>query len=151
MKDDLAKDSLLSHTGLLFGTGASHFQIHDALPSPIHSFVMWQKYLQSVNPLSKLVHAPTMQLQIINANKDPDAISPPMAALLFAIYAAAIMSMKEAECLSDMGESRRPLWEKFISAAQKAFVAADLMKSRSLTLLQAFAIYLVSSSSPHEQ
>ncbi len=105
-------------------------------------------FLQNINPLTKLIHAPSMQADMIGAVKEPNSASTPKKALIFAIYAAAVMSMRDEDCISEFGEPRKALWEKYISATQGLLVAANFMKSRSLILLQAFTIYIVSILRP---
>ena len=89
-----------------------------------------------------------MQAEMIGAVKEPNSASTPKQALIFAVYAAAVMSMRDDDCISEFGEPRKALWEKYSSATQSLLVAANFMKSRSFVLLQAFTIYIVSTFAP---
>jgi len=110
----------------------------------MHAFMLWQAFLQNVNPLSKLIHAPLVQDQVVEASRDFNAMPRDSIALLFAIYAAAVMSWKEDECRSKMGEPRRTLHSRYLAATQQALIAAGFIQSVSLVVLQAFAVFLVS-------
>lgn len=105
--------------------------------------MLWQTFLQNVNPLSKVIYAPVVQQHVIEASRDFDSMSKPYVALLFAIYAAAVMSMKDEECLRTLGEPRRILQTRYLSVCQQALSAASFMRSPNTTVLQAFTIFLV--------
>lgn len=128
---------------LLFSSTPTSSALGDIHPPPTHVFLLWQVFLQNVNPLSKVVHAPSVQNVVITATRGVDGLARPVLALLFAIYSAAIMSMQEGECLESMGETRAVLLARYVAATQAALSGAGFMKSMSLTLLQAFTIHLV--------
>ena len=44
-------------------------------------FTLWQKFLDNVNPLIKVIHVPTVQQQILQASLSLDQVSRPMEAL----------------------------------------------------------------------
>ena len=110
----------------------------------MHAFTLWQAYLQNVNPLSKIIHAPLIQDLIVEASRDLSTVPEESVALLFAIYAAAVMSSKDEECQSKMGGSKRDLHSRYLAATQQALIKTRVLQSASLVLLQAFAIFLVS-------
>lgn len=113
----------------------------------MHAFMLWQAFLQNVNPLSKLIYAPLVQEQVVEASRDLSAIPQASVALLFAIYAAAVMSLNEDECLNKMEEPRSTLLNRYLSATQQALIEVDFIQSTGLVVLQAFIIFLVSQSS----
>ncbi|QGA14545.1 hypothetical protein EYB26_002200 [Talaromyces marneffei] len=114
-------------------------------PSANHAFILWQKFLENVNPLSKVIHAPSVQPEVIKATTDPSSSSFTSLALLFSIYAAAIMSLtkNDVECL--FGQSKEALQHMYTSGAQQALSSAGFMKATNMTLLQAFTIYLLAT------
>lgn len=119
----------------------------------MQAFMLWQTFLQNVNPLSKVIHAPLVQPQVIEASKDFDSVPKPAIALLFAIYAAAVMSLKEEECQAQLNGPKTVLLGRFFSACQQALAAASFMKSRNIVTLQAYVIFLVRfrvSHPPHD-
>jgi hypothetical protein len=111
--------------------------------------MLWQAYLQNVNPLSKLIYAPLVQDLVVEASRDLNTVPQDSVALLFAIYAAAVMSWKDEECQSKIGESKKALHDRYLAATQQALIAAGFVSSVSLVVLQAFAIFLVSCASVH--
>lgn len=94
--------------------------------------------------MSKVIHAPLVQPQVIEASKDFDSISKPATALLFAIYAAAVISLKEDDCQTQLNGPKSVLLTRYVSACQQALAAASFMKSRNIVTLQAYVIFLVS-------
>lgn len=105
--------------------------------------MLWQTFLQNVNPLSKVIHAPLVQPIVIEASKDFDTVPKPSIALLFAIYSAAVMSLKEEDCERQLSAPKTLLLTRYISACQRALAAASFMKSRNMVTLQAFVVFLV--------
>lgn len=142
--------SLLDPATLLFSTIRDVVNLRDFHPPPMQAFMLWQTFLQNVNPLSKVIHAPHVQPQVLEASKDFDSVPKPAIALLFAIYAAAVMSLKEEDCQAQLNVAKTVLLSRYFSAAQQALAAASFMKSRNFVTLQAFVVFLVrrSNSTP---
>lgn len=136
-------NTLLDPTTLLFSTIRDVINLRDFHPPPMQAFMLWQTFLQNVNPLSKVIHAPLIQPQVLEASKDFGSVSKPATALLFAIYAAAVMSLKEEDCQAQLNSSKTVLLSRYFSAAQQALAAASFMKSRNIVTLQAFVVFLV--------
>jgi hypothetical protein len=130
-------------TAFIFATNTSDVTLRQYYPPPVHAAFLWQAFLKNVNPLSKLIYAPQVQTRVRAAEKDYDSITKPYVALLFAIYAAAVTSMKDDDFRSVMGEAKQMLLARYTTATQHALAAAGLLKSLNLVVLQAFAIYLV--------
>jgi hypothetical protein len=112
-------------------------------PQPVHIFKLWQIFLDNVNPLSKVVHAPTVQYQILEATGNLGKISKGVECLMFAIYAAAINSLDDSECQSVLGEPKATAMIKYFLATQQALIRAGLLYSSDLVVLQAFTLFLV--------
>lgn len=135
--------STMSPSALLFSAFRNAVDLRDFHPPPMQAFMLWQAFLQNVNPMSKVIHAPSVQPIIIEASKDLETVPKPSVALLFAIYAAAIMSLKEEDCQAQFDAPKPLLLTRYFSACQQALAAASFMKSRNLVTLQAFVIFLV--------
>lgn len=106
-------------------------------------FKLWQAFLDNVNPLSKVIHAPTIQVQILDAIGNLDNLQLNTEALLFAIYTTAICSLSSDECESIMGEPKTNLFPRFLTATEQALSRAGFLESSDLVLLQAFVLLLV--------
>ena len=71
---------------LVLGVSSSSSNLRCLHPDPIQIFKLWQAYLANINPLVKVLHAPTVQQLISDACVDLDGIARDVEALLFAIY-----------------------------------------------------------------
>ncbi|OKL63944.1 hypothetical protein UA08_00869 [Talaromyces atroroseus] len=114
-------------------------------PEPVHIFKLWQIFLDNVNPLTKIIHPPLLQQQILNATSDLGSIGKGLEALLFSIYCCALLSLTDEEVQREFGQDRSEMRARFRIGAQRAFANADLMNTSDVVLLQAFSLYLVSS------
>jgi hypothetical protein len=111
----------------------------------VHIFRLWQTFLDNVNPLSKVIHAPTVQYQILEATGNLTNISKGVESLMFAIYAAAVNSVDDTECESILGESKSRVLPRYFMATQHALIRAGFLYSSDLVVLQAFTLFLVSN------
>lgn len=132
--------------GFPFIVGGSPVRITSLHPSAIHIFQLWQVYIDNVNPLLKLSHAPTLQAQIIGAGADPAEIPKPLEALMFSIYLIAVHSMTDGETQSTFSEDKAVLLARYHEATQQALINASFMRSNELMVLQAYLLYLVSTT-----
>lgn len=115
----------------------------DLHPSPLQIFRLWQVFLYNVNPLTKILHAPTVQQQILDASADLGQITEETEAIMFGIYCMAITSINNEECISLFGRERESLLAQYHTGARKALKNAGLLRSSDLLTLQAFTLYLV--------
>lgn len=104
---------------------------------------LWQIYLRNVSPVLKLLHAPTTERAIQNVMLSPEKISRSFEALLFAIYSAAVMSMRDEDCEQRFGQVRKHLLSRYIRATKLALTRAKLMGTSNLIVLQAYLLHLV--------
>jgi hypothetical protein len=114
-------------------------------PNPVQIFKLWQLYLDNINPLTKLFHAPTVQQVILDASGNLDDIPRNVEALLFAIYCITTESLSNTDCMSLLGESKSVVSQRFRSGAQHALVNSSLLKTTDLMVLQAFVLFVVGS------
>lgn len=126
----------------MFGAASKH-NLTILHPNPVHIFKLWQVFLENVNPLTKIIHAPTLQQRILNASGDLGSIPEDLEALMFAIYCAALTSLDDNEVLQSFGEARSKLLSAHRQNAQNALVNAKLLKTSNLVVLQALIIFIV--------
>ena len=119
-------------------------------PNPLIMFRLWQVFLNNINPLTKLLHAPTTQQRLLDASANIGNISKEWEALMFAIYLSAIQSMTDEECQSVMSESKGALVRRYHTAVRSALLRANFIRSLDILLVQAFALYLLSVRQYHE-
>ncbi|KAK2006296.1 hypothetical protein LZ32DRAFT_595856 [Colletotrichum eremochloae] len=135
----------ISTTGSIFfpaqiSTMKGQLELH---PNPKHVFELWQTFANNVNPLAKIIHAPTLQEKIIGAAWNAESIGKPLEATMFAVYALAITSMKPADCVHIFGEGKTILLSRYRSGALRALSGTDLLLTRDLDVLLAFVLILM--------
>ncbi|CCG84994.1 protein of unknown function [Taphrina deformans PYCC 5710] len=79
---------------LLFGSPDADVNLFNLHPEPAHIFKLWQLYLENVDPLLKITHAPSLQARITEALDSLYNIESNLEALMFSIYYLRI-DMKE--------------------------------------------------------
>ncbi|KAJ5730743.1 fungal-specific transcription factor domain-containing protein [Penicillium malachiteum] len=134
-----------NNDGFPFMVGGSTSRITHLHPSTIQIFQLWQVYLNNVNPLLKIGHAPTLQNQIVEAGANLSHIGKPLEALMFSIYLIAISSMMNDGVQTTFGTSKSVLLARYHEASQSALINAGFMRSCDLMTLQAYLLYLLSA------
>ena len=115
-------------------------------PPPAQIMQLWQLFLDGVNPLTKIIHVPTLQPTVLTATTYPDQLSKADHALLFSIYACGALTLTDDECMALFGENMVNLQDRFHFAARQTFVHVGLFRTTDLRVLQAFVLFLVSTS-----
>ncbi|KAJ8123833.1 hypothetical protein O1611_g9501 [Lasiodiplodia mahajangana] len=139
-----AYDQMFGSTdGFPFAVGGQPQSVTDLHPSGVQIFQLWQIYLDNVNPLLKLTHAPTLQVQVIEASTNLTKVSKSLEALMFAIYLMAITSLNDDEVEHTFNESKPNLLAKYQHATQQALFNAGFMRMPDLTVLQAYLLYCI--------
>ncbi|KAN0099249.1 hypothetical protein V8E51_013024 [Hyaloscypha variabilis] len=111
---------------------------------------LWQIFVENVNPLTKLVHVPSLQPVIEKAITNIERIPASFEALMFSIYSMAVLSLTEDECKEAFGESRSILLPRYVAATKGALSRAKFMSSTSLIILQAFLLHILSTRDDYE-
>jgi len=103
-------------------------------------------YCDSVDPLCKIIHRPSVQSQIdsIYTSVEVGREEAGIHATLFAIYGAATISLPANKYSQLMDEPKDCVLRRYRFATEYYLSKADYMESRKLEPLQAFSIYLVS-------
>ena len=117
-------------------------RLHHPPQESIHQ--LWQIFIDNVDPLTKVVHVPTLRPAMQKAASDTSDIPRSFEALMFSIYSAAVMSLKDNECKQRFGEYRKAILSRYISATKTALLRAKFMGSSSLVTLQALILHLMS-------
>ncbi|KAF7555491.1 hypothetical protein G7Z17_g2113 [Cylindrodendrum hubeiense] len=118
-------------------------ELHLLHPEPRHIYRLWQTFVENVNPLTKIIHVPTLQRRILDASGDPANVSKPLSAILFAIYTLSVTSMSSADCQASFGETRGDLLTRYRAATVRALIAADFLTTKELEVLEAFYLFLI--------
>jgi hypothetical protein len=85
------------HQSFIMGYSSSDVNLKNLHPLPSQISFYWQTFLDNVQPLTKLMHAPTMNKVIKEVQTNLDSLSPSTEALMFSIYFATITSMSGEE------------------------------------------------------
>lgn len=121
-------------------TAPEQYELH---PDPKHVFKLWQAFADNVNPLTKFIHAPTLQQKILETAWTVETVAKPLEATMFAVYALAVASMKPAICRDVFGETRSVLMNRYRMGALRALSGTNLFATRDLHVLQALTLIIV--------
>lgn len=149
--DDLSEPSIVKVWGRvyeadhnhLFGDSKIDVPLSTLHPTHVQIFRLWQIYSDSINPLLRVTHAPSLQARILDAAVDVAGISRELEALMFSIYCAAIVTLSEEECRSMLGDPKAELLRKYQGACHQALINCGFLRSRERDCLTAFFLYLV--------
>jgi hypothetical protein len=112
-------------------------------PSPADIRWLWQVFQDNVDPLTKVIHIPTVRQIFGKTLIKSGAVPNGNEALAFTIYAAAVMSLDDEACEERFQEDRKPVLDKLISATELALSKAGSMSTNSLVVLQALVLHLI--------
>jgi hypothetical protein len=119
--------------------------VEDFRPSAAQAFRLWQTFLERVNPLTKVIHVPSVQPKLVEATTDPNSIPKNVEALLFSIYVMAVVALSERECQLQLGCTKEEAFYRFSTGCRIALMRIGILKTYDLVVLQAMVLYLVSS------
>ncbi len=70
------------------------------------AMLLWQQYLDLVDPLLKIFHTPSVQQLVIRANCSQEKLDAAAECLLFAIYYSAVAAMSPLACKTQLEGER---------------------------------------------
>ncbi|KOC17475.1 putative C6 transcription factor [Aspergillus flavus AF70] len=132
-----------NHDGFLFGFYSLSHSLRSFHPPPMKVPLLWQAYLENVDPLLPIVHKPSAKQLFTNATDHPDSLDKNSEALLLSMYFVTIVSLTPEQCLTLLGEERDTAVSRYRFAVEQALSKANLLNTQSLMLLQAAVIFLV--------
>jgi hypothetical protein len=133
-----------SSVDLLLSGDDPSTNVEDLQPDPGHVFRLWQLFLDRVNPLTKVIHAPTIQPYVIEATANICNVSLHHQALLFSIYAMAVMSLSDHECVAMFNMSRSTALYRYTLGAKTSLIRFNFLKNENVAILQALILFLAS-------
>lgn len=110
---------------------------------------LWQIFTENVDPVTKIVHVPSLYRAIKKIINDTNNVPRNFSALLFAIYSIAILSLNSEECLDRFGQSRDHLLSHYISETKLALARADFTSTTSILVLQALIFHILCIRETH--
>ncbi|KAJ0418632.1 fungal-specific transcription factor domain-containing protein [Aspergillus carlsbadensis] len=112
-------------------------------PTSEAATVLWETFLSNVEPLCKILHIPSTRKMVEMAQQQPQLVSKADECILFSIYHFAVFSMTEEECITNLGQGRNALLQRYHHAARRAFVNASFLRTTSMSILQALVLFLM--------
>lgn len=113
-------------------------------PSSESILQLWRIFTERIDPLTKVVHVPTLQAAIQKAASNITTVPRTFETLMFAMYSTAVMSLKDDECKEKFAAPRKTLLARYITATKAALLRAKFMGTTSLVVLQALVLHLLS-------
>ncbi|KAI1820367.1 fungal-specific transcription factor domain-containing protein [Xylaria intraflava] len=132
-----------NNAGMLLGVDDTA-DLHGLLPDFTHALRLWQLFLERVNPLTKVVHVPSLQPYVIAAATDINKVPLPYQALVFSIYTMAIVSLTSPECAQLLGMARDDALNRFTRGTKLALTRSNFLNNYDMTILQALTLYMLS-------
>ncbi|KAL3459693.1 fungal-specific transcription factor domain-containing protein [Aspergillus heterothallicus] len=113
-------------------------------PAPVIA-LLWQKYVEVVDPLLKTFHTPTVQMLVMKVIATPslDPLEMASECLLFVIYYGAVTAISHEEYVLAFEEERASLLKRYRTVIENLLSRLNLLETLDLTVLQALTIYLI--------
>jgi hypothetical protein len=128
----------------ILGAGTAPKELSNFHPTGENLFILWQTYLESVDPVLKIIHVPVIQRQLFWASQHLAEIPPAFESLMFSIYFAAITSMQSStHCQKLFHEDRQVLLRRYTLGFEQALANADFMRCPDFTTIQAMTLHLI--------
>lgn len=105
---------------------------------------LWKMYQKHVHPVTMIIHSPSTGEMLAEIVQSQCRSTSDKEALLFAIAACALISISDEDCFLHLREKKSKLLWRYRRACEAALANADFLSSSSITVLQSYAIYLVS-------
>jgi hypothetical protein len=147
-----AKLSSFGFDGLLSSPHVGGGDIFSLFPTRWQATQLWQIYLNNVDGLVKLLHVPTVQPKLFASINNPKETPLDLSALFFAIYFAAVTSLRSPDTLIMLGQDRQAALNSYQRGLEVCLYGGSFLDSPTIPSLQAMAIYLVynlPTSRPH--
>ncbi|KAK3370351.1 fungal-specific transcription factor domain-containing protein [Podospora didyma] len=145
--EDTASSETMTPDGnsdLLIGAESPEQSVENLWPEPAHAFRLWQVYLDRVNPLTKIIHVPTLQPYLTEATSGTHNVPINIETLLLSIFLMATVALTPDEAQTILGYAREEALQRFSTAVRLNLSRMGFLKSHDLTTLQALVIYMMS-------
>ncbi|CAH0056151.1 unnamed protein product [Clonostachys solani] len=106
---------------------------------PITAFKLWQIYLERVNPLLKIVHAPTVQSLIVSTTADIKLAPMDQQALVYSIFGLAVSALRSDEIANILGaeKQRDDFLQEVLTAVSVSLAHFGSLGRYNMVVLQA--------------
>lgn len=131
-------------SGIYSDSCSCSVDMQDLLPAKWEATQLWQAFLMNVNPVVKILHAPTVQKVVFAAINDPSMLKSDTSCLIFAIYFAATSSLGSDEAIHILGQEKEISLNNFRRGLEQSLRRAKILIQPTITSLQALGLYLTS-------
>ncbi|KAI1153880.1 fungal-specific transcription factor domain-containing protein [Nemania diffusa] len=118
--------------------------LQELQPDLVNVFRLWRLFLDRVNPLTKLIHAPSLQPYVTDAAADINKVPLAYQGLLFSIYTMTVVSLTNEEAIQLLGMTRDEALNRFTRGTKLALARSNFLKNYNMTILQALLFYMLS-------
>ena len=135
------------HHGYIFGMQQPNLDDDAAArlhPLPSQIMFLWQTYLDNVDPFIKILDTTAVTKTIHSLGLET---GPEMESMVLAISLAAIVSLSDQDVVVNFAQPKAQILKNYRLGTEAALARSEFLVSKSLTVVQAFVIYL--SVLPH--
>ena len=93
--------------------GACNIDLHYLHSQPTVAFILWQTYLERVDPVLKIIHVPTIQHEVLGAIIDFSKARSPVNCLISSIFYAAVVTMSPKECTDELRDEKTKCLKRY--------------------------------------
>ncbi|KAF2186646.1 hypothetical protein K469DRAFT_706628 [Zopfia rhizophila CBS 207.26] len=131
------------HQSFIFEYSSANVDMLSLHPQAARAREYWEIFKESVDPLVKVLHVPTIEPTLLDAATHPEKVPKGLECLMFAIYYGAVTSIMSQDCQERWGEERATLLEKYRFGLEQALARANFLYCDETVILQAFVIFLI--------
>ncbi|PGG95505.1 hypothetical protein AJ79_10016 [Helicocarpus griseus UAMH5409] len=113
--------------------------------------VCWQTYLQNVDQILKVLHAPSSERILQKTKSATETLTNGQCALVFAIYLSSILSMADEDFTGCFNTTKVVALTTYRAAAETALARADFLRAEDTDTLQAFVLFISISQFMYEK
>lgn len=139
-----------SRSAFIFGYSSITNSLRDYHPRATQSQFLLNVYEERVAPMVMIFHKPSIQKSIYKASTNAEYIDRTSEAVVFAIYFAAVTSLKSSECLHYLREEHTIVRQRMRFAIQQALARVEFLTTRNLAILQATVLFLTCLRRPDD-
>nr|POE87564.1 bikaverin cluster transcription factor bik5 [Quercus suber] len=111
-------------------------------PATVHVFSLWHIFVSRVDPLTKIIHCPSIGMQLtVAVTNATGKICPRVEILMFAIYFCAVTALESYEARTQFDEDQQKLLSRYGLRFEAAL--ANDCDEPSLETLQALILYIM--------
>ena len=128
---------------LVFETDTLNIDTHKIYPSSSELFEYWHIYTANVDPVTKILHVPSLGRTLVEIKDNLLSLDASMQALVLSMCFAAVSSMSPGEVQTRFGETKDTRLQKLKQATENGLTRANFQQSKDTNTLQALMVYLV--------